>query len=105
MLGDDSIVVRLLFGEDHSNRNQKNLPQQSHPTQTSHSSNNNSTINNHNNHSVQQASGTIPSDYWSIKFPREGEVPKLKWCFQSEIHQHIPTGDSKVKIIILAVFN
>eukprot|EP01036_Dinobryon_divergens_P027068 gene27068-35782_t len=94
--GDDSIVVRLLFGEDHSNRNQKNLPQQSHPTQTSHSSNNNSTINNHNNHSVQQASGTIPSDYWSIKFPREGEVPKLKWCFQSEIHQHIPTGDSKL---------
>ena len=102
MLGDDSIVVRLLFGEDHSNnRNQKNPPQQSHPAPTSHSSVNSSTTNHLN---VQQTSVSTPSDYWSMKFPREGEVPKLKWSFQSEIRQNIPPGDSKVNIAVIFFF-
>ena len=108
--GEESIVVRFLFGEDlhpQPGRNQKPHPSppppSGQPAKASQNSNGMATNPSSNNNTTHHTNISIPSDHWSIKFPREGEVPKLKWVFQSETTKNISSEESKVFITPLLV--
>ena len=107
--GEESIVVRFLFGEDlhpQPGRNQKPHPPPlppGLPAKASQDSNDIAANPSSYNNSIHHTNISIPSDHWSIKFPREGEVPKLKWVFQSETTENVASKDSKVFITSLYV--